>query len=443
MAKKHHMTWYASGRRWRKCVGGKWYSVSCRQLGVPETKEASWRAANEWWEREQGLLGLPSEDERLTRAAQVSRLVQDFGKLDEDARKSAVEALLGVGEYDRLRSQSDAILAGMDAASPQRTVSVQVESWKTLLRSACQSGQLSEGRYDAYERKIKPFVRWIGPDCAIDAIDEAKLEDYFNHLSSKVREEAYSPSYAHELLMTAKQFIARLAEMKLLALPGNIRSRRFRFNHSAASRIETFTVGELRELLEAATQRTRLYLLLMLNCGMYQNDIAELRDDEVDWRAGTVTRRRSKTRERNAPIVTYRLWPETLVLLKRHKSGGPLVLTTDEGNPLVRYSLDGEKFSRYDVIQSAWTRLAEKLGKRKHRLGMKHLRKTSSTLLGEHPRYKFYTTHFLADSPKGMTMKHYVVPSDAEFFESLEWLRSRILSEGGQPSLQGLLDEEA
>ena len=184
--------------------------------------------------------------------------------------------------------------------------------------------------------------------------------------------------------MTAKQFISRLAEMKLIPLPGNIRSRRFRFNHSAAAEIETFTVDEVRALLAACdgfSERTKLYLLLMLNCGMYQNDIAELRQDEVNWSKGTLTRARSKTRERNGPVVTYKLWPETFALLKKHRAGGELALTTDEGNPLVKYWLEDGKMRRYDAIQSAWTRLAEKMGG-KIRLGMKHLRKTSATMLG-------------------------------------------------------------
>ena len=82
---------------------------------------------------------------------------------------------------------------------------------------------------------------------------------------------------------------------------------------------------------------------------------------------------------------------------------------------------------RYDAIQSAWTRLARKMGEAKIRLGMKHLRKTSASLLGQHPQYKFYATHFLADSPRTMADKHYVIPSDAEFFMALNWLRGRIL----------------
>src|SRR6185312_5979844 len=133
----------------------------------------------------------------------------------------------------------------------------------------------------------------------------------------------YSPNYAHTLLMTAKQFISRLAEMKLIALLGNIRSRRFRFNHSAPTKIETFTIEEVRQMLavcDGFSEKTKLYLLLMLNCGMYQNDIAELHRDEVNWTRGTLTRARSKTRERHGPIVTYKLWPETFALLKKHRA---------------------------------------------------------------------------------------------------------------------------
>ncbi len=59
MAKRYQMTWKPETCRWRKMHRGKWYSVSCKQLGVPETKEASWRAANAWWEQQQALADVP------------------------------------------------------------------------------------------------------------------------------------------------------------------------------------------------------------------------------------------------------------------------------------------------------------------------------------------------------------------------------------------------
>src|SRR5690242_15888982 len=42
------MTWEASKRHWRKLDMGKMYTISCRQLHAPETKEASYQAASRW-----------------------------------------------------------------------------------------------------------------------------------------------------------------------------------------------------------------------------------------------------------------------------------------------------------------------------------------------------------------------------------------------------------
>jgi hypothetical protein len=52
----------------------------------------------------------------------------------------------------------------------------------------------------------------------------------------------------------------------------------------------------------------------------------------------------------------------------------------------------------------------------------KALRATGSTKLGEHASYKFYAEYYLAHSPRGSGRRHYIIPSDAEFAEALEWL---------------------
>lgn len=433
MARKPLMTWVPTGRRWIKKHKGRMYAVSCKQLGCPDTKEGSVAAANAWWEAKQAEVETnppeATEEEKRINAFRVWSMVQDWPQLDEENREKLVDSLIGAGQYQKLKAQAATLAdSALKATPPDRTVRAQVEAWRQLLHSACQSGQMSEGRYEGYRRNIAKFVEWIGPDSSIDLIDEARLEGFFNHLSVEVGAEKYAPTYAHTLLMTAKQFISRLAELKLIPPLGNIRSRRFRFNHSVATKIETFTVAEVLSLLAACeSDRMKLCLLLMLNCGMYQNDIAELLAEEVNWSKGIITRARSKTRERNGPVVTYKLWPETFTLLKRQRAkGSELALTTDKGKPLVRYWLENGVMKRYDLIQWGWTKIAAKLGVKKIRLGMKHLRKTSASLLGQHPQYKFYANYFLADSPKGMADKHYVQPSEEEFTQALEWLRGQI-----------------
>lgn len=134
-------------------------TISCRQLGAPEFKDASWKAANEWWEWKRAKSPAPTDDERIERATRVSRLAKDFDKLDEASRHQALKALLGEGKYEHLKSHRDAIIARLDTPTSERMLGQQVEAWKNLLRSACHSGQMSEGRFDAYERKIKIFVQ--------------------------------------------------------------------------------------------------------------------------------------------------------------------------------------------------------------------------------------------------------------------------------------------
>jgi len=47
------MSWVTDQKRWLKWYKGKMYSRSTRQLGTDPTKEASRKAANEWWREKQ------------------------------------------------------------------------------------------------------------------------------------------------------------------------------------------------------------------------------------------------------------------------------------------------------------------------------------------------------------------------------------------------------
>jgi hypothetical protein len=166
----------------------------------------------------------------------------------------------------------------------------------------------------------------------------------------------------------------------------------------------------------------------MLNCCMYQNDIAELLQSEVDWEAGKVTRKRSKRREaEDAQEVCYPLWPETLELLRRFRSADArLALTTDEGKPLVKgwYEKGGdggeEKFRRYDCVQSAFSTLKEKV---EVRLDLKHFRKTSAQLLYENKAFRHLHLIFLAQAPRGVAARNYLDESKSpEFRKAIRWL---------------------
>jgi integrase len=488
------MTWVPGRRRWTKKYNGKMYAISPQALGVEPTKEASYQAANAWWLKKQAELDLsapPDPKLHLDPSSEAIKLILDRTPLS-DLRQMVAQGCAAAQLLETLEAASvhgapasdmtspsirpmpcpevavaslergesipneciDSVLKGGFAGQfeaedrqeelkriercvrptkpqidPDRTIGGQVKAWVKLHEAAHAAGNLSAGRYDAYKRNIKVFEEWIGSESEITVITAFKLEEFYSHLCIKIGQKGYAPSYARSILGATKQFIKRLAELGLIPLPGNIASRKFRFD-DGPKEIETFTVEEVRKLLagcDGYSERTKLFLLLMLNCGMYQNDIAELKQGEVGWQSGTVKRPRSKTPK--GPVVTYKLWPETMELLRKFRSDDTeLVLTTERGRPLVFYGVFEGKLERYDTIQSAYSRLTERVEIDKP---LKVLRKTSSSALEEHATYGRYAQYFLAQSPGTVAERHYIKPSEKQFFAALDWLRKKLLGPGG------------
>jgi len=443
------MSYVAAQKRWTKWYRGKTYSVSCKQLGCPASKEGSRAAANQWWESKQAEIDAAAQPEKEalprpgTPEAQLALLGKWLGRPVENELEATAafleimqhnppeifyQAFLGPEKVGQLRTAVDNAIE--QPADQHRTVVAQVDSWLNVLRVSIRPGGIDVSRWETYSRAIAIFRDWIGKDSPIDAITAPKLEEYWAWLSLQVQEKRYSSSYAKGLLMTAKQFINRLGELGLIPLPGNIRAKRLKIPDSPKA-VETLALEEVQTLLtgcDGFSERTKLYILLMCNCGMLQSDISDLGQDEVDWKEGIVKRPRSKTP--NGPVVRYKLWPETFDLLKQFRAkekvdnerGGHRAVLTERGKPLVAYYLEDGKMRRYDAVQTLFSRLAEKT---KIKRALKLFRKTSATLLSKHPQYKFYAQYFLAHSPRSVAERHYIVPSDEEFFAALDWLREQ------------------
>jgi integrase len=162
----------------------------------------------------------------------------------------------------------------------------------------------------------------------------------------------------------------------------------------------------------------------MLNCGMTQKDVSDLLDKGVNWKAGRIVRKRSKTRGMESmPTVDYPLWPQTFALLKQYRSGSERVLLTRSGGPYVRKGhvngklTDGDQFAEY----YAW--LKGKIGFKKP---MKLLRKTAASMLESHPTYGRLVGLFLGHTPATMREKHYAAPPQALFDEAVKWLGEQL-----------------
>jgi integrase len=172
-----------------------------------------------------------------------------------------------------------------------------------------------------------------------------------------------------------------------------------------------------RRILAESEGRLHAWLLLMFNCCYYQGDLADLTPSEVNWKAHTITRKRSKEKnEKRVPKVRYPLWPETFdSMVKWGNTKGERVFT-DDGKPLIQ--------GRSDVIAREFATLRTKLDVD---VKLKQIRKTSTNILLANKPYGPYVRCYGGWSPQGVADKFYLVPPQPIMDEMSEYLREQLL----------------
>lgn len=318
---------------------------------------------------------------------------------------------------DRLNSERGKL------REPDQAIGPNVDSFLAAKKSLVSAGKLSAGRYTPLKLHLYHFRDWLGAETAASAISGKVLSDYHTELIDGISEERWSSDYARDRISAVKGFVRWLYETDVLEdLPKILSNKRALMIGKRLAEPETYTIAEVKKLLAEATARTKLYLLLTLNCGMTQKDISDLKKVEVDWKRGTVTRKRSKTaRHANVPTVTYPLWRETFRLLCQEKSElGERVLTNQAGGSLKVEELDGDgELRKIDNVASAFARLKRTTGIKK---SLKAFRKTSASLLRSNGRFSTLAELFLGHAPRTVADRHYTQTPKALLDEGILWL---------------------
>jgi integrase len=330
---------------------------------------------------------------------------------------------------DRIESQR------VKAHTPEHAVAANVDAFLATKEKQVRAGELTAGRYAPLKLHLHDFRDWLGPATDVRAITGKVLTEYHAELmeaisrdgsesdSAFTRKKRLSADYARDRISAVKTFVRWLYETDVIAeLFKILTNKRALTIGKRLAKPETFMISEIKTLLEAATDRTKLYLLLMLNTGMYQGDISNLRQSEVDWKAGRITRKRSKTKKhKGVPVVSYILWKETFTLLRQERAvEGERVLVNQHGGALKVEELDAEgKLRKIDNIATAFNRLRRTT---KIRKPLKVFRKTSSTLVRSNKHYTGLADLFLGLAPSSVADRFYADAPQALLDEAVRWL---------------------
>jgi integrase len=276
---------------------------------------------------------------------------------------------------------------------------------------------VSPGRYSHLHSQLWEFSNWTG-ELAVDEITAQLVRQYFDEVLRKK-----TPYAARDAYACLRQFVRWLYNNEFIdSQPRNLDGLTNEIQIPAPL-ITVVSNDDIHRLLQRATSRTQLYLLLTLNCGMTQKDIADLTHAEVDWQNGRIIRRRSKTRKgKNTPEVNYLLWPATLRLLRLEASeeNKELVLLNSNGGPLLDTRVtDAGKLKKRDNVRSAYERLRKKVGASN---SLKAFRKTSATRMRSNKDYRGLETLFLGHSNRTVAEVHYAAAPQDLLDQAITWL---------------------
>lgn len=320
-----------------------------------------------------------------------------------------------------LEGKLNSLLAGQ---APRAPVSIDAAVVRFAVERVAHvdSGKLSAARHSNVMSNLDRFARHLGGDRDLRQLGAAELVAYRDAVASKVQSGDLAPAYAHDIMADLRLFIRWAYRREILeSLPRCLDELG---STLPAPRIETFPLEMLRHIYRDADDQMRLYLLLMANTGMTQGDISDLTPDH--WQGDRIIRKRSKTaRWENTPTVSYPLWPLTQQLLDElGDRRGERVLLTRNGSPLKVSRLNAAgRLVKIDAIGRSWGRLMKRLDM--PRQPLKLIRKTSASLLAEHPEFGRYAQHFLGHAPASVADRHYVLPSQERFDSAVRWLEGQ------------------
>ncbi len=341
------------------------------------------------------------------------------------SRKITIPPGVDVGEWLFTDGQGGFPIEAQESAGHTATIGGLIDDYLDQRRVAVEARQLSHTSYSSDKYRLAAFRTFCekkGQTALYDAVAAANLDDYRGQEFKKVSKGKASAVSAKHALRTVKALVLWAYDKeKVDSLPRVLNKYAEVSLPSPAPRF--FSADEIKTLYAKAAERTRLFILLGLNCGYTQADIATLEHAHIDWTGGMIVRNRHKTGQPQE----HKLWPRTVALLRKHvtkpgRRSPDFALVGEEGNALVseRIKDDGTP-TRTDSIKLAFNRLLKKCDINDGR-GFAIFRKTGANAIAkQYQDAPHLTDLYLAHSAKGMKV-HYARQHYDSLHSATNWL---------------------
>jgi len=282
------------------------------------------------------------------------------------------------------------------------TISHVADAWLHIRELEATAGQISASSYASDFARIKKFKEFCKHAPATEL--GQMLVEYRQACLRRLAAGAAGQTIKHELRTVKAMTTWAWDSAHIDTLPRCLRG--YAKIQLPQPDPRAFTQEEVQRLCENASGRTKLFILLAINCGYTQSDISSLTHDMIQWDVGIIDRSRSKTKQ---PQV-HKLWPSTLRLLREHVtdgSGSDLCFVGQKGNPLLHeFIRENGKPYRVDSIRLAFDR-TKKVCKLQDGRGFKTLRKTGATEIEKANQERPWVSSLYLGHSEKSAKKHY------------------------------------
>jgi integrase len=283
--------------------------------------------------------------------------------------------------------QKDALLAGRKPRSPDdKTVRDLSNRFLSAKKALVETGEISKRHWNNYRNTCDSIIERFGRDRVLDDLGPDDFEELRANFAKGVGPETLGNHIQRTRSIFKYAWDADLVDRPIKMGPSFKKpSKKVRRRLRVSKGDRSFEAAEVRAMLKEANLQLRAMILLGINCGFGNYDVATLPRERVKLRRGWHEYERPKTEvQRRCP-----LWPETIEALKEVQKIRPepldarhdhLFFVTSHGRPWVRLREGEANDSWIDSIGLEFGKLRKAVGANRKWVGFYSLRRTFRTV---------------------------------------------------------------